>query len=161
MTHVTDMPTKRPLFLLLLLSVTLIFLSIGGVYGGYMLLNDTTGMALGLSLGYLQRTPFSDYQLPALFLMFGYGFGGLVIVYGLWSRAPLPWVENLTRFTGAHWAWDWSVLLGSALVVWLTYQLIALPNVAPVQLVMYGVAALLIGLPLIPTMRAYYRDTPS
>ena len=150
--------SRRPTLVLVLLTVVLLFTAIGGVYGGYHLLRDPSGGVLGMSLNYLDTTPFSDYTLPAFVLMFGYGFGSLVVIYGLWFRVPLPLVNTLEHMTHEHWSWDLTLALGVALILWLTYQVVMIPAFAPIQFVMYGVAILLIGLPLLDPMREYYHE---
>lgn len=151
-------PSRRPILLLLLLSIVLVFLSFGGIYGGYYLITDPTGESMQMSLSALQNTPFRDYTLPGYVLMFVYGFGSLVVLYGLWSRAPLPFVSAITRWTHEFWAWDFALLLGVVLIVWLAYQALFYGAFAPIQLVMFGVAILLIGLPLLNPLREYFRE---
>ncbi len=56
-----------------------------------------------------------------------------------------------------HWSWSLSLLLGLALLVWLTFQLFTLPAVAPIQYLLYGLAMFLVLTPLLPEMRRYYR----
>lgn len=149
---------SRPLLLLVLLSAVLLFTAFGGVFDGLHLINDPTGGSLNMPLSALERTPFRDYTLPGFVLMFLYGFGGVLSVYGLWSRARLPYDALVSHWTHEFWAWDSSLLLGFALIVWLTYQVIFYPAFAPIQFVMYGAAILMIGLPLLDPLREYFRE---
>ena len=147
----------RPLLPLVTLSVCLLFLGINGVIGGYLMLSDVNGSPMGMPVSYLARTPFQNYFIPGLWLLIIWGLGSLVTLLGLWLRPR--WLNfNLgRRLTNEHWAWLFSVLLGLGLLVWLTVQLFTLPAIATIQYILYGLAVLLIVLPLVPTMRQYYR----
>lgn len=149
---------KRPILLLSILSFVLLLLAGGGIYGGYHLILDPSGGLLNMPLSALEQTPFPNYTIPGYILLFGYGFGGLISIYGLWSRAPLPLLSPLARWTHEYWAWDLSLALGVGLIIWLTYQAIFYRAFAPIQLGMYGVAILLIGLPLLDPLKAYFYE---
>jgi hypothetical protein len=151
-------PQKRPILLLVLLSAALLLLAVGGIYGGYNFILDPSGASMQMPLSALERTPFSDYRIPGFILMFAYGFGGLVSLYGLWSRASVPLLSTLERWTHEHWAWDLSLALGVILLIWLTYQVFFYTEFAPIQVIMYVIAVLLIGLPLLNPVRNYYRE---
>ncbi|MBN8635307.1 MAG: hypothetical protein J0M07_08305 [Anaerolineae bacterium] len=154
----TTQRSRRPFLLLVLLSAVLLFTAFGGIFGGIQLINDPTGSSMNMPLSALERTPFRDYTLPGYILMFVYGFGGVLSVYGLWTRARLPYDTLVSHWTHEFWAWDTSLLLGFVLMIWLTYQVIFYPAFAPIQFVMYGAAILLIGLPLLDPLREYFRE---
>jgi hypothetical protein len=80
-----------------------------------------------------------------------------VILAGLWLRPQWAVFEVFLRWTHEHWAWGLSVLLGLALIVWLTVQVFTLPEMVAIQFILYALAALLIALPLLPPMRDYFR----
>ena len=144
---------------LLALSVCLVFLSINGVIGGVLMLADPRGAPMGMPVSYLERTPFDSFIIPGLVLIFVWGCGSFVTLWGLWRRPQWPLLNRLSAPTGQHWAWTASVALGLALMVWLTVQVFTLPAVAVIQFILYALAALLVGLPLLPSMRRFYRLT--
>jgi hypothetical protein len=146
----------RPLVPLVILSGCLLFLAINGLIGGYLMLRDPNGIPMGMPVSYLERTPFQNFLLPGIWLIFIWGCGSLVILVGLWMRPKWAVLELLTFWTHEHWAWVLSVILGIALLVWLTVQVFTLPAMAPIQYILYGLALLLVGLPLLPNMRQYY-----
>lgn len=147
----------RPLLPMLLLSLCLIFLGINGFIGGYLMLRDPDGTVMGMPLSYLEKTPFQSWFIPGLWLIFIWGCGSFVILAGLWLRPKWLVFEAFLNWTHEHWAWGLSVLLGLALLVWLTVQMFTLPEMAVIQLILYALAALLIALPLLPAMRDYFR----
>ena len=149
--------TRRPLTPLLALSVCLLFLSINGFVGGYLMLTDPYGAPMGMPLSTLQNTLFQNYTIPGLCLILIWGCGSVLTLIGLWLRPHWFGLDALSRRVHEHWSWDFALLLGVGLLVWLTYQLFTLPTIAPIQIVLFVLAALLVVLPLLPTMRRYYQ----
>jgi hypothetical protein len=149
---------RRPLIVLLLLSLCLLFLAFLALPSGVQLLQDPSGGLMQMPAGYLQYTPFADYTLPGLWLVAIYGVGSLLILLALWMRPQSEILARLTRWTHEYWGWNLAVLLGVILLVWLTVQVIVFPAVPPIQAVLYVVAFLMIALPLLPPMRRYYQE---
>jgi hypothetical protein len=146
----------RPLLVMWVLSLVLIFLALGTVGGGILLIQDPTGAVMQLEISWLVNTPFVNYFVPGLILLLLYGVGSLFLLYALWELPKFPLLTRLTRFTHEHWAWDFTVLLGVFLLVWLVVQFVVLPATSPIQPVMLVVALALIVLPLLPGMRRFY-----
>ena len=150
-------PIPRPRFMLLILSVCLVFLGVNGVVGGYLMLNDPYGAPMGMPVSVLEHTLFQNYIIPGLCLIFVWGGGSLLALVGLWLRPQKPDLDVVTRWTHEHWSWTLSVALGLGLLVWLTYQVFTLPAIAPVQVILFVLAIFLVVVPLAPGMRTYYR----
>lgn len=146
----------RPLPVMWVLSATLLFLALGGIGGGVLLVQDPTGGSLQMELALLTATPFVNYFLPGLILLFVFGFGSLALLYALWELPKVDFLAKLTSFTHEHWSWDFTVLLGVFLLVWLVVQVATMPAFSPIQPIMFFVALMLIILPLLPAMRRFY-----
>ncbi len=144
--------SRRPLAPLVIVSLCLFLLGINGLIGGYLMLKEPLGTPMGLPVAALQRTPFQDFTAPGLWLFFIWGIGSLVTLIGLWLH-PYRLIGLLDK----HWAWVFTLLIGFGLFLWLTFQLFTLPAIAPIQIILYGLAILLIALPLLPRMRRYYQ----
>jgi hypothetical protein len=155
--HYAMNTNNRPVVPLLVLSVCLIFLGVSGIFGGYLMLSNPTGTVLGMPVTYLERTPFSNWFIPGLWLVFIWGLGSFVALAGLWLRAELSAFALLTFWSHEHWSLGLSILLGLALVVWLTVQVFTLPLTTAIQYILYGLALVLIFTPMLPSMREYYR----
>lgn len=153
----TTTKIHRPTLALMLLTICLLFLGINGFVGGYFMLSDPNGAPMGMPVSDLARTPFQDYFIPGLLLVFIWGCGSLLALIGLWLRPQWSLLNRPTYWTNEHWAWDLSLALGIALIIWLTVQVFTLPAVAPIQLMLYALALVLVVLPLLPQMRQYYR----
>ncbi len=148
---------RPPLRLLTILSLCLVFLGLNGLLGGYeMLINPDA--PFGMPLSQLERTLFQDYSVPALLLIVVWGCGSLLTLLAVWLRPQWPLLDRLTRWTHEQWVLFLPVILGLGLLVWLTYQVLMLPEVPLVQYGMYALALLLVVLPLLPSMRHYYES---
>lgn len=148
---------QRPLNLLVPLSGCLVFLGVNGIVGGVLMLSDPQGSPMGIPVSYLARTPFTDFAVPGFILVFVWGLGSFVTLFGLWRLPAWQVFLPLSRWIGKHWAWSASILLGLSLIVWLTVQVFTLPAIAFIQFVLYILALLLIVLPMLPEMRHFYQ----
>jgi hypothetical protein len=111
---------KKP-FTLWLLLFFLIFLGLGGLYGGIAMLADPSGGVIQMT-EVLPLLHVPDYTLPGLFLLFVMGFAPLFLTYALLARPNWKWVESLAGWSGHHWSWTGTVALGIILAIWLIVQ---------------------------------------
>ena len=111
---------QRP-FILWFLLFFLLFLALGGLYGGIAMLSDPTGHSLQMT-DILPLLPVSDYTLPGLFLFFVMGLAPLFLIYALLARPVWTGVQTLSRWSGHHWAWTGTLVLGATLALWLIVQ---------------------------------------
>lgn len=148
---------RRPLTLIFL-SVCLIFLSVGALYGGARLLADVSGEQFGMPASWLAGSIFPNYLIPGLFLFVVFGLGSLVALYGLWTRSDIRWLTVLTQPLHEHWAWVTTILIGVALVAWILIQYTTIQVFNPLQVIMAVLGVLIVALDLLPDMRHYYRE---
>ncbi len=149
---------KRPLILWPLLFL-LLFLAVGGLYGGIAMLVDPAGDMIGLA-HILPELPVSDFILPGLFLLIVMGLAPLVLFYGLLSRPAWNRVDNMFRWSGHHWAWTGTLLLGIVLAIWLIYQAFLIGFEWPIQYITAADGFLIILFLLMPGMRTFYTSSP-
>jgi hypothetical protein len=149
---------KRPAALRPLLAV-MAFLSIGGFIGGISFLSDRTGGGLGAHLSWLDETPVNDFLLPGLFLLGVYGVLTLLLMVGLVSRTSPRLLRFVDGWIGFHWSWAGTVVVGLALVMWIVYEFTIFPDRTVLQPILIVVGALMIVIPLLPSMRSYFRTT--
>jgi hypothetical protein len=147
---------RRPAALWPLL-VAIGFLSIGGFVGGISFLVDRTGAELGAKLAWLEETPVDDFLLPGLFLLVVYAIGGVLLMAGLtWRLSPGP-LGRLDAWFGHHWSWVGTILVGATLIAWILYEFTILPELMVLQPILIGVGALMVAIPLVPSMWRHYR----
>lgn len=94
-----------------MLGVLQAFVGVGGVYGGYSLVADPTGINLGITTEALSGTPFENYLIPGIFLIAINGIGQLVgslATFMRWRRAGLIGIgfgALLVAWIGAQIFW--------------------------------------------------------
>lgn len=130
------------------LLLVLSFQGLSGLAGGFGLIADPSGEALGIPVGWLEGSPFADYLVPGIVLLTLLGVGPLFVVYGLW--------------TGRRWAWTGSLLVGLGLLVWLAVQVavVGYRSEPPLQAVYAGVGVAMVGLTLTKSVREHLRGRP-
>jgi hypothetical protein len=139
----TTQERSRPLSLYVL-TLCLVFLAVGALYGGFMLLSDVSGGALQIPQEWLAGSIFPNYFVPGLFLFTVFGLGSLVVLFGLWVRP--------------QWAWLATLLLGAALVIWIFVQYLSINHYHPLQIVMLLLGVFIVVLDLLPGMRRYHHE---
>lgn len=146
---------KQPLALWILL-LWLVFLAFGGLYGGIAMLLDPSGASMGVDV-LLPLLPVRDFVLPGFFLLFGMGVAPLVLTFGLLARPNWPWANALFRWSGHHWAWTGTLVLGILLLLWLLVQAMLIGFTTGIQYVMVINGLALLGFALWPSVRKLYR----
>jgi hypothetical protein len=141
--------------MLWLLVLLLLFLALGGLYGGIAMLTDPTGRLLQMD-EILPLLPVPDYNLPGLFLFFVMGLGPLFLIYGLLARPSWAWAEALSRWSGYYWAWAGTLALGVLLAVWLVVQGLLIGFKWPIQYITAVNGLLIIVLAVAPSVRNLY-----
>ena len=124
-------------------------LSLGGFVGGVSFVADRTGAGLGADPSWLAETPVADFLVPGLLLLGVDGIGGLALIVGLIWRRPEWHVGK------HHWSWVGSIAVGAMLVAWIGYEFVVLPATTILQPILIGVGIAMIGIPLLPAMRAH------
>lgn len=147
---------QRP-FALWPLVFFLLFLSMGGLYGGIAMLTDSTGGSLQLTET-LPLLPVSDYILPGVFLLVVMGLAPLLLTYGLLARPKWTWAEKLSHWSGHHWAWTGTLGLGVTLAIWLIVQGLLIGFRWAIQYITAVNGFLIILFVLVPGVRKYYAE---
>lgn len=114
---------KVRLFLYLLLVLHL-FLSMGALAGGGMLILQPDGSLLGMEPGWLSESPFSSYLIPGFLLFTFSGLLPLFTFFGLLIKPEWRWANALNIYPNRHWAWTYSLYSGIIVIAWITLQLI-------------------------------------
>ena len=90
--------------------ILLIFLAANAIGGSIFLIVDPSGEAIQIPVELLQGTPFNDYLIPGIVLLFANGFLSLAV-----ARVTIKKVKY----------YPWSIILqGCVLIGWLTAELI-------------------------------------
>lgn len=145
---------KRP-FELWILAFWLLFLSLGGLYGGIAMLLDPSGKSLQM-IEVLPLLPVPNYVLPGLFLLFVMGLIPLLLIYSLLTCPNWPWIEPFFRWSNYHWAWTGTILLTLLLATWLIIEGLLIGFEWPIQYVTAVNGILILVFALLPTIRKFF-----
>lgn len=149
-----SLPKPFTLYILLLL---LLALGAGGIYGGFLLTDDPSGQLLQMPIAALEHTPFRNFLIPGIILLFFNGVLPLLIAYGLIVQPTWKWPEWFNIYSNRHWAWTFSLYAGIILAIWINVQLLILgPPYSPLQAIFSLWATLLIIFTMWPGVMRYY-----
>jgi hypothetical protein len=146
---------KRP-FSLWLLIFLLVFLAVGGLYGGISMLLDPSGKILQMDK-VLPLLPVPNYFIPGLFLIFMMGLIPIFLTYGLIWKPNWDWANKLAGWSRHYWAWSGSFLLGCVLIFWLVFQAVLIGFRWPIQYVTLANGILIVLVALMPGVRKYFK----
>jgi hypothetical protein len=145
---------KHPVALWLLVFL-LLFLALGGLYGGIAMLLDPSGGSLQMA-DVLVLLPVPNYILPGLFLFFVMGLAPLFLIYALLVRPDWNWVDNLFSTSKYHWSWVGTFALSIILAVWLIIEGLLIGFKWPIQYVTAVDGLLILLFVLLPSIRTFY-----
>lgn len=148
---------RRP-WIVWLLVASLVFLALGGLYGGIAMLIDPTGGLLQMT-EVLPALLVPDFTLPGLFLLVVMGVLPILVIYGLLARAEVAWAAAATRWSGHHWAWTATVVVGATLVAFLVVQGFLIGFAWPIQYVTAADALVILALAALPAVHRRYART--
>jgi hypothetical protein len=120
-----------------------VFLSLGALVGGGLLVAGPDGHLLGLPSALLERTPFRSFLIPGL------------VLATLLGLAP-AWAAWLT-VRGHRWAPGFAVGVGLALIGWIVVEMVLLPGAQTLAWSLYlvlGCAIVALGFRAVERARA-------
>lgn len=107
------------------LGILQLFVALGAIPSGIMMIVDTTGKTTGLHVEILEPTPFQNYLIPGLFLLFLIGF--LQLIGAIYS------MKNSSFMVG------YEIFIAAILVLWIVAQIYFIGYIHILQLVMMGI----------------------
>lgn len=141
----------------IVLIVLQIFLALGAIFGGGMLIIDPSGELLKMPLSLLEQSPFPNYFIPGVLLFFILGVIPVWISYGLISKAGSSLANKLNVFPHQHWAWSFTLYTGFALLIWIFAQAYFFQAVYAVHLVYFTLGIVIQIVTLLPAVQKKYR----
>ncbi len=148
-----ERPRDRVPWAVRVTAAVLVFLGVSAIPSGlFMLIRGTDGFPAE----WVDAFPVIDSLVaPGLVLLLGFGVGSLVMAAAVVLKPTRPGLRPVVRWTGRHWAWLGSVLLGMGHVVWIGLQLVYLDERSWLQPLYGGVGLALTLLPWLPSVRRY------
>ncbi len=146
---------KQPL-LFYFLVLLLIFLSIGAIYSGLILIVSPDGAKFGLDVDLLKNSEFQDFLVPGIILFLFFGLFPLIIILGLTRKFKSKFFDSLNLLYDYHWSWTFVIYLGFALIIWISVQTLIINQVHFIHTFYILLAILIISVALLPRVRKKY-----
>lgn len=140
-----------------LLIAAIVFLALSGVFGGIILMVDSSGSYLQIPLDLLESTPFSNYLIPGIILFLFLGLFPGLVAFGLIKKRRIKLANRFNIYKKKHWAWTFSLYCGIILVLWIDIQVMLLGGGYPLQTVYAILGVLIIILTLTPYVSRFYK----
>jgi hypothetical protein len=118
-----------------LLIFLIFFLSAGALFGGYMLISDSSGASLHLPADTLTGSPFTNFTIPGIILLFSLGIFPLFLIYPLIFRPDWPRANLFNLYSERYWAWTYSLYVGIILVIWIDFQIFLIGGGSRIQFI--------------------------
>lgn len=149
------MKTRRPVATNVLLFL-LLFLSLGALFGGVVLVLDPSGELLQMPIIILKNSPFNNFLIPGLILFTVSGVIPALVFYSLLKQPQWTWVNVLNVYSDMYWAWTFTLYVGFALIIWISVQTLIINSVHFVHTgyVLLGISIVCIA--LLPSVRQHY-----
>lgn len=138
----------------------LIFLGIGALYGGGLLIISPSGELLGAPLSILEASPFTDFLIPGILLFSVIGVVPLLLSRSLIKKPESGIAERFNFFSDMHWSWSYTIYIGFALIIWIQVQEILINGVHFLHTIYMGWAMLIIFVSLLPQVKRKYQKEP-
>lgn len=133
------------------------FLSLGAFYGGIALIIRPDGHIFKMPVEILQNSPFNDFFIPDLILLFAFGITPILLIYLLLKNPELRLMEKINLLNDHYFGWTFTIYLGIALVIWINVQTSIFKTVQTLHTIysFYGIAIICIA--LLPQTRNLYK----
>jgi hypothetical protein len=150
-----EMKTKRP-FALNVLLFLLLFLSLGALGGGGVLVIDPSGELIKMPITILKGSPFNNFLIPGLILFTVLGVFPSLICYSLLKRPQCRWINIVNIYSDMYWAWTFTLFIGFALIIWISVQTLIMNYVHFVHTVYVLIGLAIVFVSLLPSVRQRY-----
>ncbi|MCH7411649.1 hypothetical protein MM239_19845 [Belliella sp. DSM 111904] len=141
-----------------ILITLLIFLGLGAIGGGGLLIILPSGKLLGgLPLSILANSPFNDFLIPGIILFSVLGLSPCLLAVALVKKPENKFAEHFNFFKDMYWGWSYTIYIAFALVIWIQVETIFIQGVGWLQTfyILYAIPILFVA--LLPQIRTHYK----
>jgi magnesium-transporting ATPase (P-type) len=146
------MKTARNILLILL-----VFLGLGAIGGGGILIISPDGKLIGMPLSMLDNSPFRSFFWPGVILFLVLGLAPIGLTFALLKKPESKFAEQFNFFKDMHWAWAYTVYLAFALIIWIQLEMVFLQAVQWLHTFYMFYAVTIIFVALLPSVRSLYK----
>ena len=136
----------------------LLFLGLGAICGGALLIISPSGKLLGgLPLSILDHSPFKDFLIPGIILFLVLGLSPCLLAVALIKKPVSRFAEYFNFFEDMYWGWSFSIYIAFALIIWIQIETIFVQSVGWLQTFYMLYAIPIIFVALLPQIRKLYK----
>lgn len=135
-----------------------VFLGIGALFGGGLLIIYPDGSLLSMSTDILQTSPFDDFLIPGLILFFALGILPIITAIFLISVKSLKIAEKLSLYKELHWSWNSSLYIGFILIIWINVEVYMIQGVALIHVFYIFLGISIEYITLLPSVKKHYTN---
>ena len=136
----------------------LIFLGLGALGGGALLIISPSGKLLGgLPLSILDHSPFHNFFVPGIILFLVLGLIPCLLAVALIKKPANKFAEHFNFFKDMYWGWSFSIYIAFALIIWIQVETIFIQGVGWLQTFYMLYAIPIIFVALLPQIRTLYK----
>jgi hypothetical protein len=151
---------QRKSFACCLLIFLHIFLAIGALFGGGVLIVAPDGSIFSMPLTMLRNSPFTNFLIPGLILFIALGILPLITAVYLISEKRLKVAEKLKLYKESHWSWNSSLYVGFILIIWITVELYMIQGIAFIHIFYIFLGLCIQSITLLPSVKEHYSKNP-
>lgn len=151
------MNSKKKLpFVIWLIVILLVFLGLGAVAGGSVLMLAPDGSLMGMPVSQLNNSPFTNYFIPGLVLFLCNGIYPFFVACCMMKRPNWKVPSRLNPFKSIHWTWIAILLSGAIVSGWIVMQVIWLGYSSFLQPLYFFYGIIIILLSMLSPVRKYF-----
>jgi hypothetical protein len=139
------------------LVILLVFLGVGAIGGGAVLILSPSGELMGMPLSMLDHSPFSSFLIPGIVLFTILGIFPIVNAITLVKKPDSILAERLNAFKDMHWSWSYTIYTAFALIIWIQLELIFLNAVHWLHTFYMFLALTILSIALLKPVRDLYK----
>ncbi len=133
------------------------FLSVGAIYGGVALMIKPDGSFFEMSIDILRNSPFKNFLIPGIILLFTFGLIPIYITYAIVKRPDSRFFQKINLLYDYHFSWTFSIYIGFALIIWINVQTLFFNSVEIIHTVYSSLGILIICIALLPKTRQLFK----
>ena len=135
----------------------LLFLGLGAVFGGGVLIISPSGELFRMPLSMLYHSPFSNFLVPGIILFSILGVFPIGVAFALMKKTECKLAERFNFLRDMHWAWTYCIYIAFALIIWIQIEMTVLRAVHWSHTLYMFWALCIIFLALLPQVRNMYK----
>jgi len=140
-----------------LLIFLLIFLGLGAIFGGGILIVSPSGKIFGMPLSMLENSPFNNFLVPGICLFVILGIVPIGLSVALIKKPEYKFAELFNFYSDIYWAWTYCIFVAFALIIWIQIEMTFLRAVHWSHSLYMFLAIAILFVALLPEVRDQYK----